>query len=51
MDGYDAGLFGPVSWGGMGDYGVDHQLLLRFWIVEVKGGKVVTKAALHPDKH
>jgi branched-chain amino acid transport system substrate-binding protein len=50
LDGYDAGLFGPVKWGGMGDYGVDHQLLLRFWIVEVKDGKIVTRAAISPEK-
>lgn len=50
LDGYEAGLFGPVKWGGMGDYGVDHQLLLRFWIVEVKGGKIVTRAAISPEK-
>ena len=50
LDGYDAGLFGPVKWGGMGDYGVDHQLLLRFWIVEVKDGKIITRAAISPEK-
>ena len=50
LDGYEAGLFGPVKWGGMGDYGVNHQLLLRFWIVEVKDGKIVTRAAISPEK-
>jgi branched-chain amino acid transport system substrate-binding protein len=48
--GYDAGLFGPVAWGGMGDYGVDHQLLLKFWIVEVVNGKAVARAAIVPEK-
>ncbi len=50
MEGYDAGLFGPVSWGGMADYGVAHQLLLKFWISEVKNGKIVTRATVTPDK-
>lgn len=50
LDGYDAGLFGPVSWGGMGDYGVKHQLLLKFWIVEVKNGKPVTRAIVMPEQ-
>lgn len=50
LEGYDAGLFGPVSWGGMADYGVNHQLMLKFWIVEVKNGKLVTRAALTPEK-
>lgn len=50
LDGYDAGLFGPARWGGMSDYGVDHQLLLRFWIVEVKDGKIITRAAISPEK-
>jgi hypothetical protein len=25
-------------------------LLLRFWIVEVKDGKIVTRAAISPEK-
>jgi branched-chain amino acid transport system substrate-binding protein len=50
LEGYDAGLFGPVQWGGTADYGVAHQLLLKFWITEVKGGKGVTRAALSPEK-
>jgi branched-chain amino acid transport system substrate-binding protein len=50
LEGYDAGLFGPVQWGGQADYGVAHQLLLKFWITEVKNGKGVTRAALSPEK-
>jgi branched-chain amino acid transport system substrate-binding protein len=50
LEGYDAGLFGPATWGGMADYGVNHQLMLKFWIVEVKNGKLVTRAALTPEK-
>jgi branched-chain amino acid transport system substrate-binding protein len=51
LEGYDAGLFGPVVWGGAADYGVAHQLLLKFWITEVKSGKIVARAALTPEKH
>jgi branched-chain amino acid transport system substrate-binding protein len=50
LNGYNAGLFGPVQWGGMGDYGVDRQLLLKFWIVQVKDGKQVGIQALTPEK-
>lgn len=50
LEGYDAGLFGPAQWGGTADYGVAHQLLLKFWITEVKNGKGVTRAALAPEK-
>jgi branched-chain amino acid transport system substrate-binding protein len=50
IEGYDAGLFGPAAWGGKSDYGVEHQLLMKFWISEVKNGKVVTRAVLTPEK-
>ena len=39
LDGYTPGLYGPVVWGGMATYGVNHQQLLPFWIAEVKGGR------------
>jgi len=50
LEGYDAGLYGPVRWGGMGDYGVDHQLLMKFWMVKVQGGKQTVIQALDPVK-
>ena len=50
MEGYDAGLFGPMSWGGMAEYGVNHQLLLKFWIIEIKNGKQVTRSIVTPAK-
>ncbi|WP_459615648.1 ABC transporter substrate-binding protein [Bordetella sp. 2513F-2] len=50
LEGYDAGLYGAVRWGGMGDYGVDHQLLLKFWMVQVKDGKQAVIQALEPEK-
>jgi branched-chain amino acid transport system substrate-binding protein len=50
MEGYDAGLYGPVRWGGMQDYGVDHQLLLKFWMVKVNNGKSTVIQALQPVK-
>jgi len=51
LEGYDAGLYGPVRWGGMGDYDVNHQLLLKFWMVKVQGGKQTVIQALDPVKH
>lgn len=50
LDGYDAGVYGPVVWGGKAEYGVNHQLLTKFWITEVRGGKLVTRATLTPGR-
>ena len=50
LEGWDSGTFGPISWGGKADYGVAHQLLLTFWIVEVKQGKSVVLERLTPEK-
>lgn len=50
LEGWDSGMYGPVSWGGKADYGVAHQLLLTFWIVEVKQGKSVVLERLTPEK-
>ncbi len=47
--GYDAGIYGPVRWTGMANYGVDHQLALPFYVVEVKDGKAVRRATLQVD--
>ncbi|HEX7127041.1 MAG TPA: ABC transporter substrate-binding protein [Thermodesulfobacteriota bacterium] len=47
---FDPGMYGPVRWGGKADYGVAHQLLLNFWIVEVKDGKAVSRAVITPEK-
>lgn len=50
IEGYDSGMYGPVVWGGQADYGVAHQLLLPFWIVEVKDGKSTIRDKLTPEK-
>jgi branched-chain amino acid transport system substrate-binding protein len=50
VEGYDSGMYGPVVWGGQADYGVAHQLLLPFWIVEVKNGKSTIRDKLTPEK-
>jgi branched-chain amino acid transport system substrate-binding protein len=50
LEGFDVGLMGPVVWGGTAEYGVAHQLLHKFLIVEVKDGKIVTRATLTPEK-
>jgi branched-chain amino acid transport system substrate-binding protein len=49
MAGYDPGIYGPVRWTGKANYGVDHQLALPFYVVEVKDGKPVTRATLSVD--
>lgn len=48
--GYDAGIIGPVVWGGQAEYGVNHQLLVPFWIAGVKDGKEVMLAKITPEK-
>ncbi len=50
MEGYDAGLYGPLVWGGMKNYGVNHQLLLPFFITEVRDGKTQPLIQLRPNK-
>jgi branched-chain amino acid transport system substrate-binding protein len=50
LGGYDPGLYGPVVWGGLAEYGVDHQQLLPFWISEVKNGKEVIVDTVRPQK-
>jgi branched-chain amino acid transport system substrate-binding protein len=51
LNGYNAGVFGPVVWGGKNEYGVDHQLELPFVVSQVKNGKVVTLTTIEPGKH
>jgi branched-chain amino acid transport system substrate-binding protein len=43
-------VFGPVRWGGLDRYGINHQLLHSFLISEVKDGKVILKARVEPTK-
>jgi branched-chain amino acid transport system substrate-binding protein len=50
IEGYDAGIYGPVRWGGQSDYGVAHQLLNKFWITEIKDGKPNALAVITPEK-
>jgi branched-chain amino acid transport system substrate-binding protein len=49
LDGYDPGLIGPVVWSGMKDYGVKHQMLTPFWIVQVKDGQIVVRSKITPQ--
>jgi branched-chain amino acid transport system substrate-binding protein len=49
IEGYDAGVYGPLKWTGKEIYGVDHQVKLPFFIVEVKDGKAVSRATLTMD--
>jgi branched-chain amino acid transport system substrate-binding protein len=49
LAGYDAGVYGPVRWTGLASYGVNHQLALPFYVVEVSDGKPVQRATLQVD--
>jgi len=48
MEGYDAGVLGPIKWGGLKEYGVKRQQLLPFLMVEVKNKKIVVLDTLQP---
>lgn len=48
MNGFDAGIYGPVKWTGKDSYGVNRQLLFTYYLSEVKGGKLVTRAKFTP---
>ena len=48
MNGFDAGIYGPVKWAGKDTYGVNRQLMFTYYLSEVKDGKLVTKAKLVP---
>lgn len=50
LSGFDAGIYGPVVWGGESVYGVNRQLLNKFWITEIKNGKPQTVTSLMPAK-
>ncbi|WP_313697904.1 ABC transporter substrate-binding protein [Achromobacter sp.] len=50
ISGFDAGIYGPVVWGGERAYGVNHQLLNKFWITEIKNGKPHALTSLFPVK-
>lgn len=49
-EGYDPGVIGPVVWAGQADYGVNHQMLLPFWIASVKDQKESTIDRIFPEK-
>jgi branched-chain amino acid transport system substrate-binding protein len=48
MNGFDAGVYGPVKWAGKDSYGVNRQLMFTYYLSEVKDGKLVTKAKFVP---
>jgi len=47
-DGYDAGVYGPIKWTGKETYGVNRQLMIPYYLSEVKGGKIVKRAKFAP---
>ncbi len=46
--GFDAGVYGPIKWVGKETYGVNRQLMIPYYVSEVKGGKIVKKAKFTP---
>lgn len=48
MDGFDAGIYGPVKWTGKEAYGVNRQLMIPYYFAEVRDGKLVTVATFKP---
>jgi branched-chain amino acid transport system substrate-binding protein len=50
IEGWNTGFYGPLVWGGLAEYGVNHQLLQNFWITQVKDGKPNTLAIITPEK-
>ena len=48
VDNFDSGVYARISWGGMREYGVNHQMLSPFYISEVKDDKIVAAAELFP---
>lgn len=47
-DGFDAGIYGPIKWVGKESYGVNRQMVMRYYLAEVKGGKIIKRAKFQP---
>ena len=47
-DGFDAGIYGPIKWVGKESYGVNRQMVMPYYLSEVKGGKIVKRAKFTP---
>jgi branched-chain amino acid transport system substrate-binding protein len=46
--GYDSGVYGPIKWVGKETYGVNRQLMIPYYVSEVKGGKITKRAKFTP---
>jgi branched-chain amino acid transport system substrate-binding protein len=49
LNGWNTAIYGPLHWGGKAQYGVDHQILLPFYMKQVQGSDVALKATLSPQ--
>jgi branched-chain amino acid transport system substrate-binding protein len=47
-DGFDAGIYGPIKWVGKESYGVNRQMVMPYYLSEVKGGKIIKRAKFTP---
>jgi branched-chain amino acid transport system substrate-binding protein len=48
MEGWQTQLYGPLHWGGKTEYGVNHQILLPFYMKQIQGNNVSVVATLSP---
>lgn len=49
MEGWETPFLGPVKWTGKEKYGVEHQIVIPFYIMKVVDGKGVVEAKIVPD--
>lgn len=47
-DGFDGGIYGPIHWTGKESYGVNRQMVMPYYLSEVKGGKIIKRARFTP---
>jgi branched-chain amino acid transport system substrate-binding protein len=49
LNGWKTQLYGNLIWSGEQNYGVNHQIVLPFYIKEVEGKQAVVKATIQPE--
>lgn len=49
LEGWDTPFLGPLKWTGAEKYGVEHQIVIPFYIMKVVDGKGVVEAKIVPD--
>lgn len=49
MEGWETPFYGPLNWTGSDFYGVNHQIVIPFFIMKVVDGESVVEAKITPD--